>query len=247
MVALTKPSGGTRAFVMGDVCRRLVSRTCAQQAAEAFQAVCAPFQYALSTKAGPEALRPIGPPGPTRCPRCRLATRVWWRTQACLSPALSAHLPNRPQAPWHSRKPPPTYNAMASLPRRGQFWFVVVALPRPSAAAFAWLAAFGGGQFGHNGVFLRDMNVGLPLADSRRIEVLANGLPFWQGAQVAVDTTLVCPLTRSGEPRPGAERAPGLALQTAANRKRRAVRRGKLVVLGRIGAGNAWVCPPASE
>ena len=56
MVALTKPSGGVHALVMGDVFRRLVSRTCAQQVAEAFQAVCAPFQYALSTKAGAEAL-----------------------------------------------------------------------------------------------------------------------------------------------------------------------------------------------
>ena len=72
-------------------------------------------------------------------------------------------------------------------------------------------------------VLLRDVNVGLPLADSRRIEVLANGLPLWQGAEVAVDTTLVCPLTCSGETRPGTEREPGLALQTAANRKRRAV------------------------
>ena len=56
MVALTKPSGGMRALVMGDVFRRIVSRTCAQHAAEALQAVCAPFQYALSTKAGAEAL-----------------------------------------------------------------------------------------------------------------------------------------------------------------------------------------------
>ena len=31
-------------------------------------------------------------------------------------------------------------------------------------------------------VFLRDMNVDVPLADGRRIEVLANGLPLWQGA-----------------------------------------------------------------
>ena len=56
MVALTKPFGGVRAFVMRNVFRRLVSRTCAQQAAGAFQAVCAPFQYALSTTAGSEAL-----------------------------------------------------------------------------------------------------------------------------------------------------------------------------------------------
>ena len=31
-------------------------------------------------------------------------------------------------------------------------------------------------------VFLRDMNVDVPLANGRRIEVLANGLPLWQGA-----------------------------------------------------------------
>ena len=56
MVALTKPNGGIRALVMGDVFRRLVSRTLAQQFAGAFQSACAPFQYALSTRAGTEAL-----------------------------------------------------------------------------------------------------------------------------------------------------------------------------------------------
>ena len=56
MVALTKPSGGVRALVMGDAFRRLVARTLAQQLHEEFQSACAPFQYALSTKAGAEAL-----------------------------------------------------------------------------------------------------------------------------------------------------------------------------------------------
>ena len=55
-VALSKPGGGVRALVMGDVFRRLVSRTLAQQFAEQFKQACAPFQYALSTRAGPEAL-----------------------------------------------------------------------------------------------------------------------------------------------------------------------------------------------
>ena len=55
------------------------------------------------------------------------------------------------------------------------------------------------------------------LAGSRSWQTDCHG----QGAQVAVDTTLVRPLTRSGEPGPGDEREPGLALQTAANRKRR--------------------------
>ena len=32
--------------------------------------------------------------------------------------------------------------------------------------------------------------------DTRRLEVVVDGLPLFQGAQLAVDTTLVCPLTR---------------------------------------------------
>ena len=47
-------------------------------------------------------------------------------------------------------------------------------------------------------VMLRDRNLDVPLADARRIEVLANGLPLYQGAQVAVDTTLVSPVSRDG-------------------------------------------------
>ena len=45
-----------RALVMGDVFRRLVARTLAQQLSTEFQRACAPFQFALSTKAGAEAL-----------------------------------------------------------------------------------------------------------------------------------------------------------------------------------------------
>ena len=41
---------------MGDAFRRIVARTLAQQLHEEFQTGCAPFQYALSTKAGAEAL-----------------------------------------------------------------------------------------------------------------------------------------------------------------------------------------------
>ena len=56
LVALQNPNGGIRALVMGDVFRRLVSRTLAQQASDAFMDVCSPFQYTLSTRAGAEAL-----------------------------------------------------------------------------------------------------------------------------------------------------------------------------------------------
>ena len=42
-------------------------------------------------------------------------------------------------------------------------------------------------------IVLRDMNVSVSLTDGRRIEVLANGLPPWQGAQAAVDTNTGVP------------------------------------------------------
>ena len=56
LVAITKPGGGTRGLVVGDALRRLVARTLAQQFAEHFETACNPHQYALSTRAGAEAL-----------------------------------------------------------------------------------------------------------------------------------------------------------------------------------------------
>ena len=58
-------------------------------------------------------------------------------------------------------------------------------------------------------VFLRDLNIGTPLTDGRRLEVVANGLPGHQGAQVAVDVTFFSPVAR------------GAAAADAAARKRR--------------------------
>ena len=46
---------------------------------------------------------------------------------------------------------------------------------------------------------LRDFNLGAPNGlDSRRVEILADGLPFFGGAQLAVDTTLVSALHCDG-------------------------------------------------
>ena len=56
LTALTKPDGGVRGIVAGDVVRRLVSRTIAQQLSAAVETVTAPHQYALSTKAGTECI-----------------------------------------------------------------------------------------------------------------------------------------------------------------------------------------------
>ena len=87
-------------------------------------------------------------------------------------------------------------------------------------------------------VALRDLNLDVPAADGRRIEVVANGLPLWQGAQVAVDATIVSPVRRDGSARPGADSEPGLALAQALDRRHRTypelqrARRCKLVVFG---------------
>ena len=62
---------------------------------------------------------------------------------------------------------------------------------------------------------LRDLNIVVPVTDQRRIEVIANGLPFWGGKQLATDTTVVSAL--SGR---GVARGPW-AIHEAQNDKRR--------------------------
>ena len=56
LTALQKPKGGVRGIVSGDIIRRLVARTICQQLSPAVQVATAPFQYALSTKAGGECI-----------------------------------------------------------------------------------------------------------------------------------------------------------------------------------------------
>ena len=56
-----------------------------------------------------------------------------------------------------------------------------------------------GGRVSAN-VFVRDLDTALPdRADERRIEVIADGLPLFHGAQLPIDT-LVSPLSRDGAP-----------------------------------------------
>ena len=52
MTALRKPDGGVRGIATGDVFRRLVTRTLAQQFAAELVTATSPYQYALSTRAG---------------------------------------------------------------------------------------------------------------------------------------------------------------------------------------------------
>jgi hypothetical protein len=94
-------------------------------------------------------------------------------------------------------------------------------------------------------VFVRDLNVDEGAVDGRRLEVVANGLPLWGGAQLAVDTTLVSPLRRNGEARRLAATEPGVALRAARRDKERTYpelvigRRCRLVVLA-FEVGGRW-------
>ena len=56
LTALTKPDGGVRGIATGCSLRRLVARTLAKQFMAVFEAECAPFQYALSTRAGTDCV-----------------------------------------------------------------------------------------------------------------------------------------------------------------------------------------------
>ena len=56
LTALQKPRGGVRGIVVGDVVRRLVGRTMAQQLGKVVEAATAPHQHALSTRAGTECV-----------------------------------------------------------------------------------------------------------------------------------------------------------------------------------------------
>ena len=68
---------------------------------------------------------------------------------------------------------------------------------------------------------LRDLNAPVDCLDDRRIEVIANGLPLWNGAQLAVDTTIVSPLTRDAVPRSRHDLARPVALLDARRQKER--------------------------
>ena len=99
---------------------------------------------------------------------------------------------------------------------------------------------------------LSDLNVpSVDRFDNRRIEVIANGLPLHHGAQLAVDTTLVSPLTSAGQPRHWRGDFTAAALADARRAKERAypelLRGGrcKLVVMA-LEVGGRWSTEAAS-
>ena len=65
LTALRKPNGGLRGIVAGDIVRRLVARTMAQEFSKRAENATAPFQCALSTRAGTECVTHV------------LQTQIW--------------------------------------------------------------------------------------------------------------------------------------------------------------------------
>ena len=77
-------------------------------------------------------------------------------------------------------------------------------------------------------VMVRDLDLlVLNATDSRRLEVVVDGLPLFGGSQLAVDTTLVCSLHSDGSPYRGAADTDGVVFPRA--RRRRELRYPELV------------------
>ena len=71
-------------------------------------------------------------------------------------------------------------------------------------------------------VLVRDLDLNLhDHVDARRLEIVADGLPLFGGAQLAIDTTLVSAVRQDGTPRRGAMIRDGVALREARRRKER--------------------------
>ena len=96
-------------------------------------------------------------------------------------------------------------------------------------------------------ICFRDLNVdGISPTDGRRIEVIANGLGLFHGAQLAIDTTIVSALRRNGMARPNAAREEGVALEVARRKKETTYPelsgengRARMVVFG-VEVGGRW-------
>ena len=100
-------------------------------------------------------------------------------------------------------------------------------------------------------ILVRDLNLSAARHDERRIEAIANGLPLWGGSQLAVDTTLVSPLTSAGMPRRRRGSTAGVAVAEARRAKEgtypefAAAHRCRLVVLG-LEVGGRWSAEAAT-
>ena len=93
-------------------------------------------------------------------------------------------------------------------------------------------------------VLVRDLDLHpINNPDSRRLELVVDGLSLFRGPQLAIDTTLVSPLSRNGTARPRCATVGGAAMECARTRKENRHRevvgdrgRARLVVLARLEA-----------
>ena len=77
-----------------------------------------------------------------------------------------------------------------------------------------------GGRVSTN-VWVRDLDLPVPVNDARRLEIVVDGLPLHGGAQFAVDTTLVSVLKGDGTVLGRGSQLDRVALRTARRRKER--------------------------
>ena len=71
-------------------------------------------------------------------------------------------------------------------------------------------------------VMVRDLDLGaFKHLDGRRLEIIADGLPLWRGAQLAIDTTLVSHIRADGTATRHAAHRDGVALEEARKTKER--------------------------
>ena len=88
----------------------------------------------------------------------------------------------------------------------------------PLERAWARVCREAGGRVLQN-TLLREFNLEADVVDARKLEVLADNLPLWNGAQLAVDATLVSPVRANGQAYPQAAVKNGVRLEAARRRK----------------------------
>ena len=90
---------------------------------------------------------------------------------------------------------------------------------KPLKRAWAKVLREAGGSV-HEQHLLRNTTLGVDPADSRRIDILATGLPLYNEKPLFCDVTVRSPLKGSGQPHPKAAKSNGAVLRRAVRDKR---------------------------
>ena len=222
--------------------QRPASRAIDDSTAGRFRAMLDPPSLALlESQCGPFASRIL-----TALPSCHELTLDSPVFRALLLRRLRLPLPLDAAACRCRRPVDPLGDHRAACPRSG----ILRSRGLPLERAAARVCREAGATVACT-VLVRDLNIHPDRLDDRRIEVIANGLPLWGGAQLAVDTTLVSPLDASGAARRHQRQYQGAALRLARRAKERTYpelmrsQRCRLVVLA-LEVGGRW-SPEASQ